>query len=186
MIADADPELLRDLTHVLHQLLAALFGQLRNRDADELSIAHRVEAQVGGLYRLLDIMERRLVVGSDYQQPHLGRGQPSQLAERGLGPVVIDRQVLDECGGGAPGAHPRKLMLESLDGFFHFLASHLNDFAGHDATLSTRVPMVSPITALLILPGLRKLKTMMGSWLSMHIEMAVESITFRFFCKTSM
>src|SRR5215469_7865567 len=74
VIADADPEFLRDLPHVPHQLLAALLGQLRNRDADQLSIAHRVEAQIRGLDGFFDIMERRLVVRSNDEQPHLGRG----------------------------------------------------------------------------------------------------------------
>ena len=43
----------------------------------------------------------------------------------------------------------------------------------------TSDPTGSPMMARLMLPGLRRLKTTIGSLLSMHSEIAVVSITFR-------
>ena len=45
-------------------------------------------------------------------------------------------------------------------------------------TAVTSEPIGSPAIARLMLPGVRRLNTTIGSWLSMHSEMAVASITF--------
>src|SRR5262249_6273761 len=48
---------------------------------------------------------------------------------------------------------------------------------GHGHYAVTVVPTVSPITTRRRLPGVRRLKTTIGSLLSMHREIAVASIT---------
>ena len=49
----------------------------------------------------------------------------------------------------------------------------------------TRVPIASVVTTRAMLPGLRMLKTTIGKLLSMHREIADESMTFNCFSSTS-
>src|SRR5208337_4385484 len=143
--------------------------------------------KIGGLDRFFNFVHRALVVWRDHYQARLGRRQPGQLPQRGLRAVVIYLQIFDQRGGSAAGADAGEFVAKRLHRLVHFLARVFDCVRKHaHGALSTRVPIRSPITALLILPALRKLNTMIGSRLSMHIEMAVESITFRFFCSTSM
>ena len=53
-VADGDPRLLRILTDELGELLAALFGQLGDRQTDHLPIGDRIEAEAGRANRLFD------------------------------------------------------------------------------------------------------------------------------------
>src|SRR5690242_6296912 len=92
---------------------------------------------------------------------------------------------VEDVDGGAAGAHPRQLAADVLDVAVHPLL----DFAEqafqivdiHEVALAyavTVVPTASPSTARRMLPGVRRLKTTIGSLLSMHREMAVASMTF--------
>src|ERR1700722_9424136 len=192
MVADRDPKFLGGLADVPHQLFAALFVELGNGNPDDLAVVHRIESEVGGLNCLFDFAHRTLIVGRDDQQSSLGRGQSGKLTQRRLGAVVVDVKIFQQGGRGASGANSGQLMAESVYRFLHLHLRKL-DFLVHGSCRSalspprsTRVPIASPITALFILPRLRKLKTMMGRSWSMHIEIAVESITLRFRCSTSM
>src|SRR3954463_3226097 len=53
-VADRDPSVLGDPADHPDELLAALLGQLRNREADDLSVVARGQPQVGLHDRLLD------------------------------------------------------------------------------------------------------------------------------------
>ena len=98
---------------------------------------------------------------------------------------------------GAPGPHARQLVLDVLERHVHPLvdfrvqAFQIVDI--HRLTLKSRIlrsfkfelqavtndPTGSPMMARLMLPGVRRLNTTIGSRLSMHSEMAVASITLR-------
>src|SRR5205807_119856 len=70
-VADGHPALLRALAYDLHQLLAALLGELRDRQPDHVAVVRRGEAHVGLHDRLLDRLDRRLVVWRDREQARL-------------------------------------------------------------------------------------------------------------------
>src|SRR5208283_2801619 len=98
MVADADAEFLAYFAHVLHQILAPLLGQLRDRNPDQFAVVHRHQAKIGGLDRFFNFVHRALVVWRDHYQARLGRRQPGQLPQRSLRAVVIYLQIFDQRG----------------------------------------------------------------------------------------
>src|SRR5690348_15091872 len=65
MVADRDAEVFGHLLDVLDQFFAALLGQLGNRNANDLPVVLRRQAEVGALNRLLDLVQCAFVVGRD-------------------------------------------------------------------------------------------------------------------------
>ena len=98
-VADRHAALLGEVAHDLDELAAALFGQLGDDQPDELPSLEGCQADVGLVDRLLDRLDRGLVVGLDGQQPRLGRGDRRELVQRRLRAVVVDRRR----GPAAPG-----------------------------------------------------------------------------------
>ena len=80
-VAHRHPPLLGLVLHDLHQLLATLLGELRERQADDLAVVRGVDAEVGVLDGLLDGLHVVLVVGLDHEQPRLGHVEAGQLLE---------------------------------------------------------------------------------------------------------
>src|SRR5438876_7922278 len=60
-LAHGDPVLLGHVAHDLHELLPPLLGELRDRQADQLAVVRRRQAQIGLLDRLLDRLDRARV-----------------------------------------------------------------------------------------------------------------------------
>ena len=67
-----DAVVLGELADVLHEVLAPLLGERGDRDADDLAVVQRVEAEVGRLDRLLDLADDALVVRLDDEQAASG------------------------------------------------------------------------------------------------------------------
>ena len=82
IVANGDLVLFARRLHRLGDLLAALLGQRGNRQADDLAVVLRGEAQVGLEQRLLDVLEDALVPRLDGDQPGLGHGHRGALGQR--------------------------------------------------------------------------------------------------------
>jgi len=114
-VTDRYPRLLGLVAHELDVLLAALFGQGRNRNADDLAVAGGVQALLARAQRLLDRADLTLVVDLHDQQSRLRRADLSQLVEGGRRAVVRDHYLVDERGVGSAGPDPGELGGEVLD-----------------------------------------------------------------------
>jgi hypothetical protein len=125
-VAHGDPPLLRHVAHDLDELLAALLGELRDREADQLAVVGWGQAQVGLLDRALDGRDRVRVEGLDGQHARLRRADRRQLLERGLLAVVVDLDAIEQGRRCAAGAQRRELRLRRLDGLVHPPARILN------------------------------------------------------------
>src|SRR6185437_11596487 len=101
--------------------------------------------------------------------------------------VVVDAHPVDEREIGAAGAHLGQLFLERLVRLADARFQIFQDVVHHglDSSSVTNVPIDSPSTTRRILPRERRSNTTIASLLSRHSEIAVESITFKLRCKTS-
>ena len=63
---------LRDATHDLHEVLAPLLGESRDRQPHELAVVRRRQAEVGLLDGALDVLDRAWIERLDDEQPRLG------------------------------------------------------------------------------------------------------------------
>ena len=104
---------------LLHQLLAALLGERRNGQADDLAVVGRVEAQVGDADGLLDRPDLRNVPRLDGDQRRLGNVQVGNLVERRGRTVIVHADMIQESQGSAPGADGGHLVLQVRNGLFH-------------------------------------------------------------------
>src|SRR5579875_167647 len=185
-VPNRDPPLFGLVPHHLHQLPAALLGEGREGQPDHGAVVGRVDAQVRSADRPLDGAERALVVGRDDQQHRVGDAEAGQLAQRRLGPVVVDHDRLDERRRGPAGAHRGELALGVLHRLGHLLSGLLeHDLAelfGH----RTSVPICSPLRARRRFPAGIRSNTLMGRPLSLQKVTAVRSITRRSLATMSM
>ena len=188
--------------HHLHELLAALLGELREHQADDRAVVRRVHAEVALLDGLLDGLQRALVVGRDDEDARLGHAEAGELLQRRpRSRSSRPSELLDQRRRGAAGAHRGELRLQVGDGLVHLVGTVVHHHRAHlrrrrrsrrrsvvpgqRRTLLTSVPMRSPCSARRMLPGAVTSNTMIGSSLSMQNVMAVESITFRPFSRIS-
>ena len=104
---------------LLDQFLAALFGQRRDGQPDDLAVVGRVEAQVGGADGLLDGADLRNVPRLDGDQGRLGNVQVGDLVQRRGRAVVIHADVVQDAQRGAPGADGGHVVLQIRDGLLH-------------------------------------------------------------------
>src|SRR6185503_3435174 len=186
VVADGDPVVLRDLLHVLDQLLPPLLGERRDRHANDLAVVLRREAEIGGVDRALDRGERRLVVGLDHEERRLRGVDLGHLVERRARTVVLDEEPVEELRVRASGADVPEVLLEGGHRRLHFLLGRVEDFVGHARPPYTKVPIRSPWTARMMFPGRIRLNTRIGMLLSMHKEIAVASMTWSCRLSTSM
>src|SRR5262249_42605733 len=154
------------LLHVLDELLAPLFGERRDRYADDLAVVLRSEPEVRGVDRALDRGERRLVVRLDHQERRLRRVHLRHLVERRLRAVVLDAEPVEQMEARPSGPVVPQVLLERADRAFHLLLRGVEHFVRHARPPYTRVPMRSPLTARMMLPACIKLKTRIGMLLS--------------------
>src|SRR4029077_7814729 len=110
------------------------------------------------------------------QQPRLRRAYLCQLIQRSRRPVVRDHHLVDQRGVGAARPDGRELGPEVVDRLRHLRVGVTKDGINHVAA-PTSVPISSPRTTLSMLPGVSRLKTTIGTSLSMHRVNAVLSIT---------
>ena len=97
-------------------------------------------------------------------------------------PVVVDEELLDECGVRPSGADAGELTLRVLDGALHLVDGVEKCLFGHPTSVPTGLPCRMDLT----LPFASRSNTTMGRFFSMQKVMAVESMTFRPLVMTSM
>ena len=107
-LADAVAALLGQLVDVARQLLAALFGERRERDAHDLAVVGRVQAEIGGANRLLDRAELRRVERLRDDQRRLGNREAGDLVQRHLRAVGLDVDAVENRDRRAAGPHARR------------------------------------------------------------------------------
>src|SRR4051812_1232776 len=109
-VAHRHAALLGDAVHDLHELLATLLGELGDREPDDLAVVRRREPHVGLEDRLLDRLDRVLVVGRDREQSRLAGGDLGELAQRRHGAVVVHLDPVEQVRRRAPRADRRELV----------------------------------------------------------------------------
>src|SRR5487761_2059608 len=136
--AQGDLALLGLRAHDLDEGLATLLGEGGEGQADHVAVVGGREAEVGVGDRLLDRGNGALVEGRDHEETGLGHREVRQLAQGGVGAVVVDEQVLDQRRGRASGAHRGELALHVLDRLGHAIARvvhhHVHEFVVHYLT----------------------------------------------------
>src|SRR5258708_9602539 len=184
-VADRDARLLRLLADDLHELAPALLGQRRNRDSDDVAVIRRIEARVTRAQSLLHRPDLALVVDLHDQEARFGRADLGELVERSRRAVVRNHDLVDQGGVGAAGANGLHLGPQKLDRLRQLLFRVPQDGVDHEAA-PTRVPISSPSTTRSMLPSVSRLKTTIGTLLSMHSVSAVLSMTSMPLFNTSM
>src|SRR5205823_8332188 len=155
--------------------------ELRDRQADQLAVVRRRQAEVRFLDRLLDLLDRGRVERLDREHARLGCVDRREVLQRRRRPVVVDRDSVEQRGSRAACAHGVEVLVRRLDRLVHPLrrvADEVLDHRSSPSGVEMTVPIFSPVATLPMLPGLSS-KTWIGSRLSMQSERAVVSITFR-------
>src|SRR6266481_3248330 len=115
-VADRHAMVLGYSVELLHQLLAALFVERRNRDADQLAIVGGIEAEISradGFFNGPDLGD---VPRLDRDQRWLGNVQVAELVERRGRAVVIDPYMVENADRSAARADDGHVVLEVGDG----------------------------------------------------------------------
>jgi hypothetical protein len=128
--ADGDAGFFAHAVGDLGEILAALFAEFGDGDADEAAVVEGGDADVGGENGLFDGGEGGGVVGFDDDQAGLGGADEGHLVEAGLGAVALDVDLVDEAGGGLAGAEAGESLVEVLEGLFHFVVGFEQDIIG--------------------------------------------------------
>src|SRR4051812_28537181 len=179
-VADRDTTLLRDVAHLLHEVAPPLLGELGDRQADQLAVVLRRQAEVRPPDRALDVADRALVERGDREETRLRRADGRQLVERHAGAVRRGLDAIQERRRGAAGAHARELVAGRLDALVHppgRVGEHVVDhgftptwiapgspepgagLAGRPPAVSITVPMRSPRTTRTMFCSSSRLKT---------------------------
>src|SRR6476661_1530538 len=88
-MANRHPPFLGELVHDLHEVLAPLLVHRRQRDADDVPLHRRVEAEVRLADRLLHRLDLPLVERGDEQHPRPRRGDAGAWVDRHLRPLPL-------------------------------------------------------------------------------------------------
>src|SRR5438094_3388187 len=107
--ADRGAPVLGDLVHPLGQLLATFLRVGRDRDAHDLAVVGRVETELRGAHRLLDLRDQGRVPRLRHDQRRVRDGQAGHLRQRRLRAVVLDGDAVEDGQRGAPGPQRRQL-----------------------------------------------------------------------------
>ena len=97
---------------MLAYIAAALLGHGRDGHADHLAVGLGIEAEVGGLQGLFDVLDDGGVPGRDEDLLRLGGGDLRQLADRGVGAVVVDLDLVEHVHAGPARARGGQVGLE--------------------------------------------------------------------------
>ena len=89
-VAHRDAAFLGQLVDHLHQILAPLLRQRRQRHPDQVALGGRVEAEIGVADGLLDGLGERLVERLDREEAGFGRRHHGDLVERHRAAVGLD------------------------------------------------------------------------------------------------
>src|SRR5690606_3481008 len=170
----------------------ALLGERGHRQADDLTVVRRVEAEVRHEDGPLDDGDGRAVERLDHEHPRLRHGDGGHLPQRGRGAVVVGADRVEDVRVRSARADAREVAAEALVGLvdaglelFEGLLKHVSsrgrarwpDLAPHSPDSVTSVPTSSPRTTRLMFPRVGRANTRIGMRLSRQSVTAVESMT---------
>src|SRR5258705_12197235 len=163
---DRDAAFLGELVHDFDQLFAAIFGQRRNRNADDVAVVRRREPEIGRENALLHRLQETFVPGLHREQLGLRRGDTRHLRQRHLVSVRLDAHEIEQRGRRFAGTNGGELpfdgfnrLVHQLLGMFDVVTQRTSGRSGHWTILPTR----SPARTLAVAPGWLMLNTTMGS-----------------------
>ena len=185
-VAHGDAALLGVFVRELGELVAALRGELGDRDADHLAVRRRVEAEAGVADRLGGRRHQALVPDADGQQARLGRAHRADLVERHALAVGLDLHRVEQVDRGAAGAQAGELLLQRVHRAVHALLEFLEVCAHFQPSSLMMVWVPLPAMVSANEPGLWMSNTMIGILFSRARQIAEASITCRSCCSTSM
>ena len=110
-----------ELAGELAEFLAAVFGQRRDGDADDLAVVGRVNAQIALLNGLLHGGDHFAVPQGDNEHPGLRRGKVAQLVDGRRRAVIIHQDPVQGLGIGSAGPQGGILLGHHADGLGHFI-----------------------------------------------------------------
>jgi hypothetical protein len=156
-----DAALLGQVAHDLDELLAPLLGELRDRQADDLAVVRRRQAELGLLDRPLDPLDRAGVVRLDREHPRLGHVDRRELVERRLRPVVVHLDAVEERRRRAPGPDGIELVRGRLHRLVHATLGVVQQIVDHASSRGVEmiVPTRSPATTRSIVRSSSRPKT---------------------------
>src|SRR3989442_225530 len=189
-VADRDLRRFGLLVHDLRELLAALFGERRHRDADHVAGRRRIESEVRIADGLLDHRDHLLLERLHSHRPRVGQRDIRHLIDRHHRAVIVDVEVVEQAGVRAPRAHLRKIGFQRFNRLLHLLLGGSLDVADHRSfsflvgrtrdQQCTSVPSSSPSTTRFNAPGTKIENTFTSMFWSRQSASAVASITFKF------
>src|SRR5215469_6220766 len=130
-VADRHPAVLRLVPCDLDVLPPALLGELGEDHPDDDAVVRRVHPEVTIADRLFDRAQRRLVERLHHHHPRFGDVERRQLVDRGLGAVVLGRDLAEHGRVGAAGPDDTELLLGDRDGLFHLFLGPEEDLVYH-------------------------------------------------------
>jgi hypothetical protein len=116
--AHGNARLLGLLAHDLREILAALLRQRRDRQAHELRIGDRVDAEIAGADRLVDDRDHRLLPRLDRDEARVDDLDRRDLIHGRRRAVVVDLDPVEHSGVRAAGADLLQVALEDSTAFF--------------------------------------------------------------------
>ena len=122
---------------MLADVAAALLGHGRDGYTQHLAVGDGIEAQVGCAHGLVNFLQDRRVPGRDQDQLRLGRRNLRQLADWGVGAVVVDLDLVEHVDAGPASARGGQVGLEGGYGAVHAVPQVSAEFlerrnAGHE------------------------------------------------------
>jgi len=127
-IANRDPRFFGQLFDAADHLPPGLGGQRRDVDANQPAIVLRVEPQIAGDNRLLDVLQGAGIEGADYDLRRLGHADRSQLLDGRGRAIAVHAQRVDQAGIGPAGADAGETVLQHGNGLVHAFFDIKQDF----------------------------------------------------------
>src|SRR5262249_21988935 len=118
-VAGSYARLLGILVRNLYEFFAALLGQIRHPQADDLSFRLRVEAEIGGADGFLDRDPETAAPPLHLKESRLGNGDRGALVERHRSAIGLDMTGLEQRDRRPASPQPAEIVLERLDGAMH-------------------------------------------------------------------
>ena len=124
-VADGHLAPLAVLLHLLGELLTALLGELGEDQADDLAVVLRIDAEVGRLDGLLDLLEQAAVPRLDDERAGVGGRDGADLVDGARLAVILDRDAVEHLRVGAACAHSAQFAAQMFDRALHLVFVNL-------------------------------------------------------------
>src|SRR5258708_11228368 len=142
-IAHGDARLLSALVDLLDELFAAILGQLRQNQANHLTVIGRVDAQVGLLDRFFNRTKHAPTPRLTEDHACIGGTDVGAAVNRRRLAVVVDLNAVEQSGRGSTGANGLQVAAEELDRRGHLVLGGFQNVVkrvlSHEAGLSFRI-----------------------------------------------